>query len=64
MDLKILVLTVCKVLKREDVGVDKGDTSTFEEFRKSQWLLEGRADLIKEAHIKSLPYLSMINRLH
>lgn len=64
MDVKIIFLTIYKVLKRENVGVDAGDTSTFIEFREAQWKEEGRQDLIDEARKKAEPYYKMITQLH
>lgn len=64
MDLKILFLTVYKVLKREDVGVDIGDTSTFIEFREAQWADAERQDLIDKARIESKPYYELLTQLH
>ncbi len=63
-DLKILFLTVYKVLKREDVGVDQGDSSPFVAYRESQWKTAGRQDLIDEAKEKAKPYREMIAQLH
>lgn len=64
MDLKVLFLTVYKVLKREDVGVDKGDSSPFTTYRESQWAEDGRQDLIDEARKKAEPYREMIAQIH
>ncbi len=64
LDLKILFLTFYKVLKREDVGVDKGDSSPFTEYRESQWRAEGRQDLIDEARKKAKPYRELISQIH
>lgn len=63
-DMKVLFLTVYKVLKREDVGVDKGDSSPFTEYREKQWTMEGRQDLIDEARKKAQPYRDMIAQIH
>ena len=63
-DMKVLFLTVYKVLKREDVGVDKGDSSPFTEYREKQWKMEGRQDLIDEARKKAQPYRDMIAQIH
>lgn len=63
-DLKILFLTAYKVLKREDVGVDKGDSSPFTVFRESQWEMSGKQDLINAAREKAKPYRAMIAQLH
>lgn len=64
MDIKILFLTFYKVLKHEDVGVDKGDSSPFTEFRESQWAAEGRQDLIENARKLAKPYRDMIAQIH
>lgn len=56
MDVRILFLTVYKVFKREDVGVDNTGVSGFYLYREAQWEAEGRHDLIKEAREKSMPY--------
>lgn len=64
LDIKILFLTFYKVLARKDVGVDKGDSSPFTDFRESQWASEGRQDLIDEARKKAQPYRDMIAQIH
>lgn len=64
LDAKILWMTIYKVLKREDVGVDTGDTSTFIEFREAQWATEGRQDLIEKARKESEPYRVMVEKMH
>lgn len=64
LDLKILFLTFYKVLKREDVGVDKGDSSPFTDFRESQWAAEDRKDLIDDARKRAKPYRDMIAQIH
>lgn len=63
-DVKIFWMTLYKVLKREDVGVDTGDTSTFIEYREAQWAAEGSQNLIDEARKKAEPYYKMITQLH
>lgn len=64
MDIKILFLTVYKVLKRENVGVETSDISSFIEFRETQWASEGRLDQIEKARKESEPYYAMIERMH
>lgn len=64
LDVKILFLTVYKVLKRSDVGVEKSGTSPFPEFREAQWAAEGRQDLIEKARKEAEPYKKMIERVH
>ena len=64
LDLKIWLLTFYKLITHEDVGVDKGDSSSFIEYRESQWTAEGRQDLIDDARKKAQPYRDMIAQIH
>lgn len=48
-DLKILWLTVYKVLKREDVGVETSGVVHFNNYRIEEWAKEGRQDKIDSA---------------
>ena len=52
MDCKIIWLTIVKVLKREDVGVDTSGTNDFNDYREREWAAAGRQDLIDEARNK------------
>ena len=63
-DLKVLFLTAYKVIKRENVGVDKGDSSPFTMYRETQWEMAGRQDLVDEARRKAKPYREMIAQIH
>lgn len=49
LDLKILWLTVYKVLKREDVGVETSGVVHFNNYRSDEWTKEGRLDKIDAA---------------
>ena len=49
LDLKILWLTVYKVLKREDVGVETSGVVHFNNYRSDEWTKEGRPDKIDAA---------------
>ena len=49
MDVKIFFLTVYRVFKREDVGVETSGITNFHDYRIAQWKMEGRQDLIDEA---------------
>ena len=49
LDFKIFWMTISKVLKREDVGVETSGIVNFHDFREKQWLAEGRTDLINRA---------------
>ena len=53
MDVKVFFLTVYKVFKRENVGVEKSGNYSFFDYRDAQWAAEGRYDLIEEAYRKS-----------
>lgn len=53
MDVKIFFLTVYKVFKHENVGLDKSGKYSFFNYRDAQWAAEGRYDLIEEAYYKS-----------
>ena len=48
-DVKIFFLTVYRVFKREDVGVETSGITNFHDYRIAQWKMEGRQDLIDEA---------------
>lgn len=52
MDVKIFFLTVYKVFKREDVGVETSGIVNFHDYRIAQWKEQGRQDLIDEARYR------------
>jgi len=56
MDIRIIWMTVVKVLKREDVGVETSGTNDFNDYREREWTAAGRQDLIDEArkNVKAL----------
>ena len=64
LDVKILWMTVFKVIKRQDVGVDKSGTTPFGEYRELQWAQEGRRDLIEKARKESDYYQNLVNKAH
>lgn len=64
LDVKILYMTIYKVLKRENIGLETSDTSTFIDFRESQWRKEGRFDLIEKARKQAEPYYKIIAQSH
>lgn len=49
MDVKIVFLTIYKVFKRENVGVETSGVVNFHDYRIAQWKEQGRQDLIDEA---------------
>ncbi|SEM55415.1 Sugar transferase involved in LPS biosynthesis (colanic, teichoic acid) [Prevotella sp. ne3005] len=49
LDLKIFLLTIYKVLHRDDVGVDTSGVGHFYDFRSEQWEKEGRHDKVEKA---------------
>ena len=49
LDMKIFLLTIYKVLKRSDVGVDTSGTVNFYDVREEEWRRAGRQDLIDHA---------------
>ena len=49
MDVKIVFLTIYKVFKRENVGVETSGIVNFHDYRIAQWKEQGRQDLIDEA---------------
>lgn len=49
MDVKIVFLTIYKVFKRENVGVETSGIVNFHDYRIAQWKEHGRQDLIDEA---------------
>ncbi len=48
-DLKIFWLTIYKVLKRDDVGVETSGVVHFNNYRSEEWIKEGRQDKIVAA---------------
>ena len=52
MDIKVVWMTIVKVLKREDVGVETSGTNDFNDYREREWTAAGRQDLIDEAIAK------------
>lgn len=49
MDMKIFWLTIYKVLKRSDVGVETSGIVNFDDLREEEWRKQGRQDLIEHA---------------
>ena len=49
LDLKIFWLTIYKVLKRSDVGVETSGVVHFHNYRNDEWAEEGRQDKIETA---------------
>lgn len=49
LDLKIFWLTIYKVLKRDDVGVETSGVVNFNNYRDEEWLKDGRQDKIDKA---------------
>ena len=49
MDMKIFWLTIYKVLKRSDVGVETSGVVNFDDLREEEWRKQGRQDLIEHA---------------
>ncbi len=52
MDCRIVLMTVKKVLRREDVGVDTSGTNDFNDYREREWAAAGRQDLVEAARKK------------
>lgn len=48
-DCKIIGLTIVKVLKREDIGLDTSGTNDFNEYREQEWSSYGLYDYIDKA---------------
>lgn len=51
-DVKIFFLTIYKVLKRENVGVETSGIISFHEYRAAEWEEQGKHDLAVEALTK------------
>ena len=49
LDLKIFWLSIYKVLKRDDVGVESSGVVNFNDVREAEWKAAGRQDLIDHA---------------
>ncbi len=56
LDIKIFLLTIYKVIKKDGVGIETSGIVNFHDLRESEWMKEGRQDLIDEARKKSAPY--------
>lgn len=54
LDLKIFILTIYKVIKREGVGVDTSGTKDFDAQREQEWIASGHPERIAEAHALTL----------
>lgn len=52
LDVKIFFLTIQKVIKKENVGVETSGIVSFHDYRIAQWKAQGRQDLIDEAESK------------
>lgn len=52
MDIRIIWMTIVKVIRREDVGVETSGTNDFNDYREREWTAAGRQDLIDEARAK------------
>ena len=52
MDIEIIWMTIVKVLKREDVGVETSGTNDFNDYREREWTAAGHQVLIDEARAK------------
>lgn len=48
-DIRIFFLTIYKVFKRENVGVEKSGIISFHEYRASEWEKEGKHELAEKA---------------
>ena len=49
LDMRIFWLSIYKVLKRDDVGVETSGVVNFYDIREAEWKAEGRQDLIDHA---------------
>lgn len=61
LDLKIFWLTVYKVIKRDDVGVDTSGIGHFYNFRSEQWEEEGRHDKVEKAFSEMKEIMNRLN---
>jgi len=61
LDLKIFWLTVYKVIKRDDVGVDTSGIGHFYNFRSEQWEKEGRHDKVEKAFSEMKEIMNRLN---
>ena len=50
LDLKIFFLTIYKVLRRENVGLETCGTDDFDVWREQEWIADGHPERIPEAH--------------
>lgn len=58
LDMKIFWLTIYKVLKRDDVGVETSGVVNFNDLREAEWRKEGRQDLIDHAREEVIKLIS------
>lgn len=61
LDIKILCLTVYKVLKRADVGVETSGMVHFNDYRCAEWAREGRNDKIDVANTEMQAIMNKYN---
>ena len=61
LDLKIFLLTIYKVIKRDDVGVDTSGIGHFYNFRSEQWEKEGRHDKVEKAFSEMKEIMNRLN---
>ena len=61
LDMKILWLTIYKVIKRDDVGVDASGVVHFHDYRSRQWEREGRHDRVEKAHGQMIEIMNRYN---
>ena len=61
LDLKIFWLTIYKVLKRDDVGVETSGVVHFNNYRNEEWTKEGRQDKIETAKKEMLEIMERYN---
>lgn len=50
LDMKILFLTIYKVFRQENVGVETSGTNDFDALREKEWIEAGHPEWIKDAH--------------
>lgn len=50
LDIKILFLTIYKVFRQENVGVETSGTNDFDALREKEWIAAGHQEWITEAH--------------
>ena len=62
--MKILWRTITKVFKRESVGIEKSGIYSFYDYRRAEWVEQGRQDLIEKAQAEENAIRNKLKKNH